>query len=272
MTDKAPVGPFGLNLASPQARGLIRWYPFTKVIGGGLNVLTNEFLTNNGSVGWESRANFGLNPLVGAVDGTYLSGEDEFRNEVGDQLTVTFFGSIEKRDTASSEVFLANCDPVGAGYNWLFTMLQNSDVVECFLKTSASGTQFDTPTVPVTGAAAVNTGHIALRYDGANLTAFFNGVGGSPQAKTGDVDTTDLDISFGRWNNSVDNQGMSWPADVRIYDRALNDDEIYQMQTTKSLYDLYWQRSLKTYFFDTSLPTVGGNPLASSLMLSGVGF
>lgn len=126
------------------------------------------------------------------------------------------------------------------------------------------------------GSSTIENGDwetFCLIYDGVNLQIYRAGVAsGSPTAATGAVNTGTSKTTWCNQISGADLDGGAWDvAMATAQNRAWTSAQVAEW-ASDPFAPFRPRTNFPVYLFDTSVPAVGGNPLASSLMTMGVGF
>lgn len=223
-----PLGvPFTLNQASPQARGLVAWWP---ALGGAPTRLYNRFVgryhgTMSGTVTLVPR------PVVGLMHD--FDGSSRFEID-GSSGSNTGLGGIYPTiscwvefDTTSGTQTIIKRD-----VDWI--LRADGGNVQWLVWSSVGG-------LAVTNFLAFSTGtlyHLACSYDGANMLMYVNGQLVSTTAKTGtpnDFGSTSCVGAQPGGGENIDGR----IADLRVYNRPLSAAEVLALYLPQTRWELY---------------------------------
>lgn len=220
LASQPPLGvPFTLNRASPQARGLLAWWPTIGVNGSGVSDRAAGL--HNGV--WTGTPTYVPHPTTGRM--------------------FDFDGSSYV--VVSANARLANLYPTlsawvefdsVSGYN---TIIDKD--VEWIIRGDNTNLTYhqwpDAQSITVT----VTTGvlyHVAGTYDGVTMRLYLNGVQVNSAAKTGISGDFGNNVGIGaQGDGDVPMNGRV--GDVRIYDRALSAAEVWQLYAPQTRWQLY---------------------------------
>lgn len=241
--------------------GLLRFYPFVND-GSPRELVTGDeqnWQISGASVGIaDGELSFSTN----STSGYFYTADDEYRSSITNKLTF-FVDFVFNGNTSTSDFVFANCSISNSAYNWGI-YVTGSDISYVYVKT---------------GGVAVNAVGTALTagqrykifgvYDGANLSIYQYDKFGtllttSSTAKTGNVDTTNLNTVFNRWTGSSNlNISVIYAG---IANKVWADHQRLEFSRYPS--SIFEQRTIYV-----PLSAGGGttNPLTSKLSLLGVG-
>jgi hypothetical protein len=268
---------FGGSPNKDITRGLVGYWNFED--GVGQNVIDQSDNGNDGTLGVNNTASsddptwttvssglpanaFGVGGGVLDLDGS----EDDFQipdsssmNIVGSAITISMW--VNSDDVAGSIPVLLQ-----RGAALVQVRMVNTTTLRFTTNTSV-GAVTHNATVPT---LTDNTWyHVVVRYDGATMTAFLDGVESStaPAAQTGTLDdTTGTAWIIGSRNSNFHNGEMD---EVRIYDRALSDDEVrYLYNKGGSIAHYKFNEGSGTTAFD-STNTTGDGTITGSTWVQG---
>lgn len=237
-------GPFRINLDSPQAVGLVRWWPMNGVFDSGS--LVREMIVGHDvtftSPVWDSNHVRGYGPHFhgsGYIDTgvTSMGGINFFLNPggPGNSLPFTLTGWARLRSATSGTVW----GRAGAtNVNRTFQLLYNG--------------VSEAPAVIIRGVYTYFTPqsnndewHLhAIRYDGTNAGYWASrssgqaGVSGVLNIGTAVEETTERMIFGARTNGTGFRLTDAELSDFRLYDRVLGDDDLERMYLNESRYEL----------------------------------
>lgn len=237
-----PIWPFQVNHQSPQAAGLLAWWPMA--LPGGRRV--QDFAGNNsGTITTLSGANWG--------EGLTLTGTTDAR--IGAQgalqlTTYTIWARLLYAASASGEKVIYAYYSNIAPFNGVALLANSSGSWRLF---HGDATTFANLTA--TGFPTGRVVDVAVTFGAGRATAFY--IDGR-QVSTGTHTRTP---SFANGTASLgalvgETNPQYWIGDyydARIYDRALSAAEVYALYDPQTRYDLYWSP-----WREYSFPPAGG--------------
>lgn len=124
---------------------------------------------------------------------------------------------------------------------------QNPASFVCGFSTGDGGTAHN-----ITGASTITLNkpyHVCMTYDGAVLILYVNGKIDATAAKTAAVGTNNKGVALGRLGDHdiSNNHWHGWIQDARIYNRALNANEVWRLYDPDTRWDLYKLISSKIF-------------------------
>ncbi len=226
LTDLLSGVPFEVNYHSPQAAGLVAWWP--TIASRGQSVL-REIVRGpqldgvfNGSIACGADAELGA-----AVN---LSGSTTYvqsaftKATLGSRLTISFW--FRHAVTNHDKGIFSMAGAAISGSPWLLLQGQGTPSVRWLL---LGGYRFLHPIV-------LSTWHlISLTYDGATWNSYLNGVAATPYS--GALGTGVGTYTF--WGSGWNGYYAGRIADARMYNRALSAAEVYQMYDPATRWELY---------------------------------
>ena len=236
-----PHIPFELNRDSPQAQGLVAWWPTLDSAGAnvlrdfGGRGLNGAFPGGTANPSWVGDGQFGnVLSFDGEDDRIQIANSSSLTNHAqftaGGWFYVKSWGNWAR---------IINKDDFGGNDRWYIS------------HNNGSGRLFATLMTPAMGGvqAQVYQGnvlllnqwnHIAYIYDGSSLKLFVNGVsdiGSTVETPFGSYTGTSS-ILIGGKGNAVESMA-GYTADTRIYNRALSTAEVWQQWAPQTCWDLY---------------------------------
>jgi len=225
---RPPDGLFEINRASPQAIGLVGWWPPLR--SHGISILHNMAEDYPGTIGpavtWDTHAQLGAILKGDGSTSTYISTAFV---PIADQGTVAVWGAINSANDG-----LVGVTGVWATTNGVRIASNTSDNFRLQIGLTLRDT-----TIPV---AYGDLYHLVITGDGSTARFYINGVERDSWAYTIGGDNTDPLYLASIYNSST--AAASWNlngylGDVRIYDRALSPDEVWQLYDPATRWDLY---------------------------------
>ncbi len=244
-----PLWPFIVNRYSPQAEGLIAWWPFAPAGGDILRDLSDNLnhgtLTNmepgtdwvsNPVLGSHSLSFDGVNELVNVGDIDILDGLGAaswvlWLNRTGDGEDDSF---ISKWTDGSSTTFSFELDTGGDGQ--FFIAQSSTSLGQAFGLLPAGAVslnQWHHFAIVFDGSGATDADRFKFYLNGSQVTLTYPGSELIPSSLF--ASTADFEIA------GFTDQARFWPgeiADVRIYNRALTAAEAHEMWSPSTRWDL----------------------------------
>ena len=243
---RPPVGATFINRRSRQAIGLVFLTPPTTNMGMTDNPTThlNMYGQNGiitGGFSWVIDKDFG--PVLnhdGSNDGIWFGSVGGYGNgysQIDGKTAITLSAWINPGTLVGNQAFFGKFW-AGAGATFIFGCSSSTNIV-WRLWTSAGETEKNT-TVPT--MVAGQWYHIAVTYNGAQMSTYFNGREASaPTAKAGTIsDAGGLGVPLDLFNIN----SFGWPFtgkihDPRVYARALGPGEIAELYDPRTRWELY---------------------------------
>lgn len=244
-----PQEPFGVNYSSPQARGLVGWWPFSP--NNAFFELYDLIRGNNGqlpvgspSPTWTLDAEKGWVLSFGGGDDRVDVGSPTYQGDNGISWSFWFTAAAAPAQfdviaLQSSDTNWAN----GHGFYW-----NSSTVLRYFIQA------FDTNRAEFTfSSVALNTWyHVVGTWDKANVRIYVNGAEGTADPYTGTL-TEGNPMEFGQGRGtSFNHNGRLF--DIRIYNRALSPGEVRDLYDPNTRYDLFIPFTNPSANFTASAP------------------
>jgi hypothetical protein len=224
-----PQGSFALNASSGQAQGLMLWATTT---GPFLQDLA-QFAPSTYSSGFPRS----IGSLVGglATDFSVVGGHFDIQNFQGPSL-LTVSAWVRAPAGAPSWSAILECNRGGLGDFGLWKS-GNGAFYHFRWGTGAAASDFGTFT-------ASEYVHLAGTFDGTNARAYQNGLltfGPTASSRTPITDLLTIGGNTGGegWGGTI--------SDVRVYNRALTDTEVWGLYDPVTRWDLYWQPAKRLY-------------------------
>jgi len=222
-----PLWPFTINRDSPQAEGLVAWWPFVALGNATLYDLSGN--NNNGVI-----TNMAANPWLA---NEVLGGHSLDFDGANDQVNVTG----NNLPTGSQTTFTMSAWANGsAGPDAIVIWgSQTANNGPHLYRIDASNWRFgiwDGVNIDIAAVSNVWT-HLVATFDGTNGRFYRDGIlTAGPTVMTSDPDTQTLRIASNLFDN-VDNF-LGQITDVRIYNRALSTAEAWQLFDPSTRWDL----------------------------------
>lgn len=227
-----PTLPFTLNCHSPQARGLVGWWP---ALGQDNPELRRDYSGHHWHLRQGNSPTLVANAPMGQM-GSFVVGSSQYYQGASSHvyqrpITLTAWATLASSNTGSAL--------------WVGDAASGSYYASCYFATTPTigVLQRSTTTVLETASCSLNTLYfVAARIaSSTSLELFVNG-------RYVSVDTTDsgannLNINaaaigrFGDSSPSFYHDGLI--GDVRLYNRLLSDAEIWQLYNPATRWDLY---------------------------------
>lgn len=224
-----PDGPYSINRASVQAIGLIGWFPLGGVIRGNNSAhnvaLDQSYTVSNANPVWRPDASLGIVPYWAAS--RY---RPQLAGSVGEQFSI--FAIFKRTETGSGR--------------WVWgTGNQTVNNCQIHMGTNSVTTvnfNFWNNDLSVTVPNIVNSWQwMAAVYDKTlpsnNQKIYLQGVlVGQRTNTTGFLGTQEHYLG---WRQGFDESFYGEVADVRVYNRALSADEVWQLWAPETRWELY---------------------------------
>jgi hypothetical protein len=237
--DARPPWPFELNQQSQQAQGLIAWWPLGHEVSG---TTIEDFGPNLFHLTYEGTAqpSQGSDPVMGA--GWSMANGSNYG------CPAAGFGNINSEDDPHTIAIWMRPD-VLAGNSAFFTWENDAGVsghqlswrgaVTAFRWSVSSAFTIDSSTI-----TAGNVYLIVLVVRGAtDRQIYTNGLAGNSSATS----TSDSTASW-EFHIRCNNTSLQTMFDVRVYDRALTDGEIWHLYDPATRWELYGKPNSQVYF------------------------
>ena len=226
--------PFRLNKHSPQARGLVGWWP--TLLNSGNKLPDKSGFGNDGAFPGGTPNPAWATSTQGSVL-SYDGNEDYISMGDSDLFTPNFISIsvwFKRVNNDRRLVSKDNNSPV-TDRDWLIK-LTASDTAQFSLwnQDNAIGTASGGTTISTT-AFHIITG----TWDGANIRVYVDGIQQAEAARTGtSVNNSGTALELGRRQDAAEHySGLI--GDVRIYNRALSPSEVYQLYAPQTRWELY---------------------------------
>ena len=227
LSSQPPLGlPFVINRASPQAVGLVGWWPV--LASRGSSVLYSLARPYNGTLQsttltWETDSQMGMRLNFPRADAAYIS--TAFPAPTTGPFTLA--GWIRTANAGSYRAILG-CSANG-GIEWRLNPSEQLELLQesVALVATSGGT--------VTTAAWA---HVALTWASGGAYVFYVN-GQAAGSGTNNVTYSAGTFDIGR-HGTLSGEGYGGQiADLRVYERSLSDAEIWQMYAPQTRWDLY---------------------------------
>ncbi len=225
----APNFPFITNKESPQARGLIAWWPslnnysFRDFTESGLNG------TFSGNASVVSEPVMGFSTFFGgAGTSDIVTISDDPKLDISDSnFSISFW--MRRNGTSNTFPRFINKGSATKGYG--FQLFSSTDKVNFIARRSSVTTRVQTNSSVLSGILY----HICGTFDGSAITIYVNGLNDNGGASGAFSATADLIIGGAagsqRWGGNI--------SDLRLYNRLLLPIEVYQIFSPQTRWDLY---------------------------------
>ena len=224
--------PDAANWNSPQARGLVAWWPFLPAAG---NVWREHFtglataFAGSAARTIDAEAGHGVTVTNGSDAGTAMD-----RWQV---LYPTFTAWV--RTPATGAVHMIMTRDAASGTRIFQWRLETDNKLNAHAWNWLSQLQLVTSAVALSASTLY---HVAFTWDGVTMRLFVNGVqDANTQAHTGPMLTGTRNLYLGRWGGTGASEypfvGQIY--DLRIYNVALTADVIWQMWHPATRWELY---------------------------------
>ncbi len=247
--ERAPQWPFSLNHDSPQARGLVAWYPLVSATQGlDLGGRGHHGTLNNNAFASPMLKGFSSEGVEGAgtssVDRVNLPPLVDlgFADPYGGPISLELFAHVRTVSTRGAAFQGGAAD--------------GADGIYLYYEATANAWRFATETwnvTPAEGAVAVGeTAHIVCTWDGTTNRIYINTVEGSTGSSTATFPTFQATYWLDGFTSSA-RALDGWVKDGRIYNRVLSEADVKD-RFFRNRWDLYWQPLEQTYFFPADAP------------------
>ncbi len=237
--ERAPQWPFGLNKDSPQAQGLVFWFPVIPNQAGAIRefVAGVETAYNAANIGLvhDRHGRTALDFNIGAGEAINLGQLNDFGEESSSFTVSCWMQSGGSTGNLN--------DIINKKNNSIFRIDEASNL----MRFAVSATQA-TIAQSVVDVKDNVPHHVVLRYDGIDVKGyidFFNTASAAATQPGTTGDPTEI--------GSVGNEDILI-ADCRFYNTILSDAEIFHAFTPSTRWDLYWQPLEQPYFFPADPP------------------
>ncbi len=260
---RRPTGPFRLNSGSPQAKGLLEWYPGERK---GVSAFGRSVVTESTYLSLNNRPGIDVVSDLGADDGGFNGTDGRYITVPllnSDPVTITgwFFDNTGAGGVPSRAMGGLSGAPHDGNWSMGAYLQCATDprTIDCAVVTTSGGaaryTATGTKTVP-------NKSWFLFGYTfnpGAGLSSFVNGV---PDAVNSTTTTTLRDVSL--WQHfstqGLDGAGgfldgglgfCGMVVDARLYRRALTAADHWALYDPATRWDLYWVPGRRAFFDGT---------------------
>ncbi len=250
---RAPSGPYVMNASSIQARGLKYWWP--TMPGVPTKLLLNRSPRNGSTANFTCYNDAILtqnDELRGAItfdgSGDYAAAPISCFQSLGSPgsaclwLNLRAWGGEHLYEAAWGHNNFSCNGPSAAGASVVFNVGQNVNFSTTYTGYSLNTWYF-----------------LCVSWDGVNGKTWVNGSPDNTVAYTGVPGAASKATQLGRqlWQNGYATAYMNGLlADVRLYERVLNDDEVWQMWDPLTRWDLY-QLLRPPLAYSTGAPPAG---------------
>lgn len=263
---REPRWPFTVNWGSPQAEGLVGWWPLHKDIGFKGLVGPGDLARQTAGAGVFSGAKD-----LGQVWLNTSASKSTLIATATAGITNLSAGTwvVRYKDTTNTDagVFGAINGENGSAYNYLAVDHIGTEATDPRLysnvRVGAAKTQRDMTGWASGAIGVMNT--IGYSYNGAEERLYGNYTT-QASAKTGSLwGNTEYGIVLaGVYDTAAANEGFF--ADIRIYDHALPPDVFFAIHDPATRWDLFYELGRRQYYF---VPAAGGATGTGALTLSG---
>ena len=228
---------FVLNRASQQAKGLVGWWPTAGAPGASVLRDCGNRKLNAPFLGGVSNPIWATEPAMGGVlqyeGGDWINTPD-FRIPF-----VTLTAWIKTTQAVSAYFHLLNRDNGSTARVWQFRVYNSGGHKLQFICWNSVG-GFAT----ATGTTVVNDGvlhHVAATYDGIAVKVYVDGFfdGSANLAGVAVSQSASIMVFGGAVGAAPGAKFVGLMGDVRVYDRALSDAEIWQLWAPQTRWGLY---------------------------------
>lgn len=246
---RRPWPPYAMNRDSAQAEGIVAWWPLPYHPVTAWDIQRRQWdLTNNGGV------SASVDPLMGPVFAFDDASSQYF--EVGSPilaappLSFTAWGNSDDQTINQVVVSIkASASAATRDLIYLYLIGSGTDTVGAATASGSGYSEAVTTTTYVAGAWE----HWAAVYASSSSRAAYRNGGGKGTESTSRVPGTMNTTSIGRRSTSTFLYFSGKMADVRCYNRALTDSEVFQQWDAKNRWDLYYPLARVKY----SIPKAG---------------
>ncbi len=234
---KRPMWPFTINIDSPQADGLVGWWPFVPLGGSTLYDLSRHL--NNGAMTsmvadpWQANESLGGHGLN--FDG------------VNDYVNVPDNGALNLTGDYSTSIWV-NTNSANDAFAAMYAKTTNGSTLSHSLQFDSAGT--DLHVFIGTGAIELVTGivrtdiasawhNIAVTRSGTSMKFYLDGLetGSLTEATNPGAGAGDLHIGEDR---DLGQPHTGQISDLRFYNRGLSASEVYALFCSSTRWDLYY--------------------------------
>ena len=237
----SPSIPFTLNRASPQAAGLVGWWPTVQASGGFAREYTSNFHATAAGAG-TTVPSVTFDPVVGPMlsyDGSddYLEALGSTKIRVPDALTLAAW--VQPTDFANYAMICTknpvNGDSSNLAGDWEWRTDPGTGQVIFLHQTGARA--FSSYSGPTLSSGTLY--HLAVTLvEGGNVVFYVNGLATTTTAQSGAFGVgNDNTVLIGRRRDGNYFKGLI--GDLRIYNRALSAAEIWSLYAPQTRWDLY---------------------------------
>lgn len=236
---RRPSGPFSLNWASPQARGLLAWWPMASFgpyaeLVHGRNIVPNA------------------NGLIRAgLDGLTLDTSNVNRTHASNpQVPLASAPVPTLADTYTFSCWVRPLDTTGFGDTCAFSQWTGGQGWMLFINTGgivraySGGNHTDGAIAIPVGAWSLILGTV-YTTPSSTCDLYVNGILDASGANGGIALTADL--QWGQYGSSNGTGGRFQIADSRIYGRSFIPADVWALYDGRTRWDLYWQPSSRLF-------------------------
>jgi hypothetical protein len=246
---EAPAWPFELNRDSPQAQGLVGWWPLAEGAGPTARDLSDGPIGRNDGtlVGTPTRGNDGGTGLAGldltdnSTDGVRLTSSGSIFPAAPSELT--WVARVRPTNLVGTQTIIEQKD----GLLQVVLRSEGTSLVWYFRDLSLGWRSVSI------GCLSTGTFYTACgRWSGGAIDIVLNGAVSSSQSASNRDTGINVGMHLGR--NSSGGSWAGFAGDFRLYDRYLPTPVCRGMHDPETRWDLYWEPDRVLYF----LPAAGG--------------
>jgi hypothetical protein len=248
----SPSIPFTVNRASPQARGLVSWWPplfgrgsalASDMSGSNLTgTLTSVTLDPNGTLGKAWLFN-------GTSSQFDMADIPTFKSSTSFSVTAWFNTNTLSGGDSNLRYLVAKEGISNASAEFMIRLDTANDKLQFYI----GGGSYDVAEAVV---AADTWYHMAGTYDGVNIRLYLNGLQAASTGRTGATGTTTVTPTIGYLFQSSAAQRFwsGYIGDVRFYNRDLSPGEVLSMYLPQTRWDLYQPLLPTAYYVPAAAP------------------
>lgn len=258
-----PRWPFELNKDSPQAQDLVFWWtPYgnlfrSHTINPDLGVTPSSAVSPT----FSTHANGGLAGSWTDATLAEIDFGDETRYDLAEAITLAAWGIIT--DKSQIRVIISKGLGGASTHAWDLKYHNGVDKFRASLRDASAQTNFDTSVSPTLDVPF----HIAVHWDNISDTGqmYLNGsASGSSGSRAGPLQTNTKNLWIAGLDDTLTERNKNeWAGelwDIRAYSVKKISSEIQELYSPGSRYDLYWEKSQRTYLFPAHFPPVAAAP------------
>lgn len=251
-TEQPTDSPIRLNRFSPQSAGLVLWYPMCSVESAASAALDHSGNGNNTTTGWTASQNdlrympnychYGMYTHTSGVTRTMV--DNGSLDALTGPISIAFWYRRTGTITAG-QYFLGFGSVAGTSGFIVAAAIGNANNLGYFPGTTGLGTLSSNNYVDLGIRAVDTTEHHCITGEGATLKHYVNGLpasitwsGTGTQAQPTAHSTARC---FGSFNSGAGPMTNIIVSDVRIYNRALTESEVWALYDPATRFDL-WER------------------------------